>query len=171
MARPSRRRAKGRSENGTFAALPHALFRAREDEPPPVARLSKMARLLLVDIAQQYRGNNNGNLSAAPKTLAPYGWTSRGTVDRALRELVSEGFLSLTRQGGRNRCSLYALTWHGVDEGPHDAPTNPVPSGLWKPENAPLRELRRPPKITFASPLEDKRSPLEDKSAIRGGER
>ncbi|WP_295431920.1 hypothetical protein [uncultured Thiodictyon sp.] len=171
MAARSRSRAKGRSEGGSFAALPHALFRAQGDEPPPVARLSKLARLLLIDIAMQYRGGNNGNLSAAPKILEPYGWCSRGSIDKAISELVNEGFLQLTRQGGRNRCSLYALTWHGIDEGPHDEKPNPVSSALWKPENAQLRQLRRPAQNTNASRVADKRSRVADKSAFREGEK
>ena len=135
---PSRDRgkAKGRRGTSTFAALPHSIFRAQGQTPPPAAALSKTARCFLADVAQQINGKNNGNLSAAPKIMELYGWTSRGTLDAALVESVALGFLEQTRQGGRNRCSLYAMTWLGIDEGPHDAMPNPVPSNLWKPENA-----------------------------------
>lgn len=164
MARKALEKSKGRREGGTFAALPHVVFRARGDEPAPAGRLGKLARLLLVDLAMQLNGNNNGNLTAAPKTLAPYGWNSRGTLADALAELVREGFLELTRQGGRNRCSLFAVTWLGIDEGPHDARPNPVASHLWKPENAPRREVRGHPQNENSSRLADKPSRLADKS-------
>lgn len=141
MPSTNRSRVKNRATSGSFTALPHHLFRATGGKPPPAAVLSPRAHSLLIDIAQQLNGNNNGNLSAAPKVLAPYGrWTSRGTVDAALVELVALGFLEQTRQGGKNRCSLYAVTWLGIDEGPHDAGVNPVPSRLWLAENAPLRD-------------------------------
>jgi len=65
---------------------------------------------------------------------------------------------------------LFALTWHGIDEGPHDEKPNPVASALWKPENAQLRQLRRPAQNANASPLKDKASPLKDKLSSREGE-
>jgi hypothetical protein len=99
-----------------------------------------MGLALLVDLSQQFTGSNNGDLSAAPKILQPFGWRSRGTVDDALVELVALGFLVQTRQGGRNRCSLYAVTWRGIDEGPHDARPDPVPCNLWRPELADQRD-------------------------------
>jgi hypothetical protein len=139
-----------------------------------VAALSTSARCLLVDLCHQYNGRNNGDIAAAPKTLEPFGWRSRGTVDDALVELIALGFLQQTRQGGRNRCSLYALTWRGIDEGPHDAPPNPVPSNLWKPDNAHQRDevfIRRWQAVQQrrrgqnASRYSDKPSRYADKSA------
>lgn len=133
-------KAKGRRSKGTFASLPHSIFRPSGDRNAPTASLSNAAQLLLVHLNLQYNGRNNGNLSAAPRTLAPYGWKSRGSVNDAVVELVALGFLEQTRQGGRNRCSLYALTWMGIDDGPHDVKPNPVPSNLWKAENAHRRD-------------------------------
>lgn len=133
-------RVKNRKAGGSFTSLPHHVFRSTRGAPPPVAALSKLARLLLVDIAQQLTGKNNGNLAAAPKILEPYGWRSRGTLDKALVELVALGFLVQTRQGGRNRCSLFGVTWRGIDPGPHDATPDPVPLRLWLPEKEHLRD-------------------------------
>ena len=146
MAATNRRRSKGRRDSGTFTRLPHHIFRSAPDRPAPAAALSTKARCLLVDICHQYNGSNNGNLAASPKTLRAYGWSSSGTIDDALVELLATGFLQQTRQGGRNRASLYAITWWEIDEGPHDAKADPVPSNLWKPEHAHLRDesfLRR----------------------------
>lgn len=140
MVTNSRRRAKGRRPSGTFCALPHHVFRSEPGKPAPAAALSKTALALLVDMAAQFNGSNNGNLSAAPKIMAAYGWHSQGTLTDALVEVVAFGFLTPTRQGGRNQCSLYALAWHGIDEGPHDTAPNPVPSRLWLSEQAHLRD-------------------------------
>jgi hypothetical protein len=133
-------KAKGRRNDHTFSAAPHSIFRARGQTPPPAAALGKMARCFLMDLMQQLNGRNNGDLTAAPKVMESYGWTSRGTLDAVLVECVALGFLEQTRQGGRNRCSLYAVTWKGIDEGPHDAKPDLVPSNLWKPENAHRRD-------------------------------
>jgi hypothetical protein len=154
--------------------LPHSIFRSTAERPAPVAALSKTALALLVDLAQQLNGSNNGNIAAAPATLAPYGWKSRGTVDDALVELVALGFLQPTRQGGRNRCSLYAVTWVGISEGPHDARPDPVPARLWLEEKAHLRDqafVRRWEKCQarrrggLPSRYPDKPSRYPDKSA------
>lgn len=174
MASKDRSRVKGRKESGSFTALPHAIFRSTAERPAPVAALSKMALALLVDLSQQFTGSNNGDLCAAPKILAPYGWRSRGTVDDALVELVALGFLVMTRQGGRNRASLFAVTWRGIDPGPHEARPDPVPCHLWKSELAHLRDpgfVRRWEKCQkrrrggFASRYADKPSRYPDKSA------
>ena len=140
MASNNRQRVKNRRPGGSFTALPHSVFRATGGHPAPVAVLSKAARCLLVDIAQQLTGSNNGNLAAAPRVMAPYGWTSRGTLDAALVECIAQGFLMQTRQGGRNRCSLYGVTWRGIDPGPHDARPDPVPARLWLPEHQGQRD-------------------------------
>jgi hypothetical protein len=174
MASTNRRRVKGRSGD-TFTMLPHHVFRANGNKPPPTAVLSKISLLLLIEITLQFNGANNGNLSAAPKILEPYGWSSRGTIDKAIVENIAKGFLMQTRQGGKNRCSLYAVTWRGVDAGPHDAQQDPVPSKLWLPENAHLRDAnfvarwqkRQRCAGENASRIEDKRSRVADKSAPR----
>lgn len=174
MPSVKRNRAKGRRSEGTFTALPHSVFRAKANHPAPTAVLSRNSLALLIDISQQFTGKNNGDLAAAPKILAPYGWKSRGTIDDAVTELLALGFLQQTRQGGRNRCGLYAITWRGIDDGPHDAKSDPVASQLWKPENAHLREKRfiqhwekrRRGHGRYASRHEDKPSRHSDKSAI-----
>jgi len=174
MPTQDRRKAKGRRQGGSFTALPHSLFRSTAEKPAPAAILSKKALALLVDLCQQLNGKNNGDLAAAPKTLAPYGWKSRGTLDKALVELVALGFLEQTRQGGRNRCSLYAVTWRGIDDGPHDAKPDPVPSNLWKPESAHLRDAvfvrrwqnaKKRRRGNSSSRYSDKPSRYSDKSA------
>lgn len=128
MAR-SRLRLKGRRESGSFLALPHTLL-----DSPQWASLSVFTRILILDIAAQYRGTNNGDLSAAWSIMQKRGWKSRDTLGRALKEALDRGFIELTRQGGRNRPNLYALTWLRIDEcgGKLEVPSTRVASGLWK---------------------------------------
>ena len=138
MPATDRVRVKGRREGGSFAALPHAIFRGRPDQPSPASRLSRSALALLVDLAMQYSGKNNGNLCVSHsvmRQIAPERWSSKGTLDKALVELVAEGFIEQTRQGGRNVASLYALTWQAVDQGPHHARATTTASQLWRPEH------------------------------------
>jgi hypothetical protein len=78
--------------------------------------LSPHAVKLLIDVAAQYRGDNNGDLSLAWKLMKPRGWRSEATLHKVKRELLEAGFLYETRKGQRpNLCSLFALTWHPLD--------------------------------------------------------
>ena len=67
-----------------------------------------------------------------------YGWTSQGFMQNALTELLALCFIEQTRQGGRNKCSLYAVTWLAIDDCKGKLDVNPtkVASNLWKPVNA-----------------------------------
>jgi hypothetical protein len=134
-----RQKLKSRRSGPTFGTKPHHIFRAdtRNNKPSPASVLSHKAAHLLDNLVAQYNGSNNGDLSAAPKIMKLYGWTSQGSVHSALTELLALGFIEQTRQGGRNKCSLYALTWMAIDEcgGKLDVPPTKVASNLWKPEN------------------------------------
>jgi hypothetical protein len=50
------------------------------------------------------------------------GWKSKATLDKAIKELVKENLIILSRQGHFrkpfDRCSLYAITWKAIDECP-----------------------------------------------------
>ena len=130
----------GRRESHTFSAKPHHIFRAdcKNEIPSPASVLSHMAAHLLDNLTAQFNGSNNGDLSAAPKIMKLYGWTSQGSIHNALTELLALGFIEQTRQGGRNKCSLYAVTWLAIDDCKGKLDVNPtrVASNLWKPENA-----------------------------------
>ncbi len=111
-----RQKFKGCRSGTTFGAKPHHIFRAntKTDQPSPASVLSHMAAHLLDNLVAQFNGNNNGDLTVAPKIMKLYGWTSQGSVHSALTELLATGFIEQTRQGGRNKCSLYALTWLAI---------------------------------------------------------
>ena len=143
----------------SYSAKPHYIFRPNfaAGTPSPAAVLSHKAAHLLDNLVAQYNGKNNGDLSAAPKIMALFGWSSHGSVDDAIVELITQGFIEQTRQGGRNQCSLYAITWQPIDEcgGKLDIKPTIVASNLWKPENAEKRDKR------FVNRFETKRKKLK----------
>lgn len=103
---------KGRRRAGKFTALPEEVLRTRK-----YSRLSSHAVKLLVDLARQYNGFNNGDLCAAFSMMKESGWRSKGTLSEAARALESAGFIERTRTGGRNAGPhLWALTWEPIDE-------------------------------------------------------
>ncbi|WP_303900773.1 hypothetical protein [Thiohalomonas denitrificans] len=89
---------------------------------------------LLVDLGAQYRGTNNGDLTAAFSIMERRGWKSKSSLQNALVELLETGWIIKTRQGGRNFPSLYALTFLPIDEcgGKLDRPSTNAPLGWWK---------------------------------------
>lgn len=137
MAR-ARAKTKGRRQQGSFIALPHAILESVE-----YAALSAHAVKLLLDLFAQYRGDNNGDFSAAWKVMKSRGWTSKAMLYRALRELQNKGWIVTTRQGGKARlganriCSLYAVTWKPIDpcDGKLDVAFTRVASSTWRREN------------------------------------
>jgi hypothetical protein len=148
MSRNARWRHKGRQEGGSFAAIPHALM-----DSPNWQRCSGTAIKLLCELARQFNGHNNGDLCAALSVLKPRGWTSADVVSWGLRELRHYGLIVLTRQGGLHAASLYALTWHPINECSGKrlelAPTR-LATGEWK-EQRPA--FKRPLRNRGASPL------------------
>ena len=134
-----RQKFKGRRTGSTFCAKPHHIFRAdtKNKIASPASVLSHMSAHLLDNLFAQYNGSNNGDLSAAPAITELYGWSSQGSVQKALTELLAKGFIELTRQGGKNKCSLYAVTWLAIDDcgGKLAGLPTRVASNLWKPEN------------------------------------
>jgi hypothetical protein len=103
---------KTKRDGGRFLALPHAVI-----DSPSYQALGFAARALLIDIARQYTGSNNGRLVACAKAMRPRGWNSNGTVSRALKELQASGLLIQTRLGMKpNRAAWFALGWQALDE-------------------------------------------------------
>lgn len=120
---------KGRAESGSFFAWPRTVA-----ESAAYRYASAHGIKLLNDLCFQFRGSNNGDLSAAWGIMKAHGWKSRDTLHKALRELLELGLIEKTRQGGKHVCSLYALTWLAIDEcgGKLDVSATRIPSGLWK---------------------------------------
>jgi hypothetical protein len=132
MASQHTRRRRTRTGKG-FSMLIHEYFTSSE-----YAELSPRAVKALIDIYTQFRGSNNGDLTAAWSVMAKRGWTSKDQLSKALRELLERGWLTVTRQGGfeggKHRPRLYAVTWLGIDycDGKLDVQPHPAPSHAWK---------------------------------------
>jgi hypothetical protein len=96
-------------------------------------RLSPYAVKLFIDLYGQYTGNNNGDFTVAWSVMGPRGWRSKATLQKALRELEWYGMIEMTRQGGRNRCSLYGVTFKPIDDcrGKLDVAATRVASRKW----------------------------------------
>lgn len=120
---------KGRRSQGNFTLIPHDV-----QDSPNWRACGGSAIKLLCDLARQYRGCNNGDLGASMTILKPKGWTSPETVHYALQELRHYGLIVQTRQGGLHAPSLYALTWHAIDEcgGKLDCAATSVAPGNWR---------------------------------------
>lgn len=109
-----RQRAKaGKLDVGRFTVLPHSVIHSVE-----YRTLGFSARALLIDIAAQYTGKNNGKLVACDSYLKPLKWNSNGTISNALKELKASGLLIQTRQGMKppyKQVAWFALGWFGLD--------------------------------------------------------
>jgi hypothetical protein len=74
---------------------------------------------LLLDIARQLSGSNNGRLVCTMRYMRKRGWCSNDTMIRARHELESAGLIVETRKGMRpNRAAWFAVTWAGLDWSP-----------------------------------------------------
>lgn len=112
----SRSKIKGRKDTpGGFAGIPRIVM--KNDD---YVRLSSGARDLLLELAFQYTGKNNGDLTVAESILKKRGFKSRTTIKKSTIALIDTGMIIRTREGRfanpRGVCSLYALTWVPIDE-------------------------------------------------------
>ena len=105
-------RKKGRLPDGSFYWIPRRVHRSAD-----FRHLNPHALKLLVSLAYQFTGANNGDLTAAWTVMsAQHGFKSPDTLNRMRKELLAANLIYQTRQGGRGKCSLYALTWMPIDE-------------------------------------------------------
>ena len=96
--------------------------------------LSRSAKLTYQFIKGQYNGYNNGNLAAALSMYKAKGYgTSSSQLRKSLVELEDKEFILKTRQGGKNRCNLFAVTDEAIDDcnGKHDYRATKVASNCW----------------------------------------
>ena len=107
------RKAKGKSiTRGGFFHL----FRSLLDCDDFIALKGNNIKLL-IDIASQYNGYNNGDLCATLSVMKKRGWNSNQQLSKALKELLERNLIIQTKQGGLNMGpNLYAVTWQPIDE-------------------------------------------------------
>lgn len=113
---------------GSFLGFPHRVLDSRA-----YLNLHHATKCLLIELARQLNGSNNGHLQLTYSWLKTRGWGSNDTVSRGISELLSSGLIVKTRQGGLNigPCQ-YAVTWlpisnfSGLEMRPID-----FPRGKW----------------------------------------
>ncbi len=124
-----RARHLGRRNTAPFLSIPKEVL-----DSEAYLSLKGWGVKLLVDIASQFNGKNNGDLTAAWSVMRDRGWKSPGTLNESLRALLDAGLIQETRSGGRHRCTLYAVTWRGINECKGKLDVNPTiaPSNLFQ---------------------------------------
>lgn len=110
-------------------ALPYRLL-----VHPAFDNLSPKAIAVLIKLARNYNGRNNGDLSCTADMLAKGRPMDAKTLASALDELLEAGLIVRTREyrkgreRGMARCALYAITWAAIDECPgKELETGPGP--------------------------------------------
>ncbi len=108
-----RRHPRRKTGPGRFAMLPLTVL-----AEPAVNTLSHAAFRILVLMAAQYNGGNNGALGITYSQAALNGIGSDNTLYRALRTLEERGLIEQTYPASRvpPRPTMYALTWMSVDD-------------------------------------------------------
>ncbi|EHK68640.1 hypothetical protein PPL19_23132 [Pseudomonas psychrotolerans L19] len=111
----TRQKAKGRKSSGGFSALPWVV-----QDHADFAALSGNALKVLMGLVRQYRGSNNGDLSATFTQAQAWGMNSRTTLAKVLEELQERRLVIKTREGRFTKpggcCALFALAWQPIDE-------------------------------------------------------
>jgi hypothetical protein len=96
---------------GYIKAL-HAIF-----DHPDYSTMDPTSKALLWDLSRQYNGNNNGDLTLAPKTMIKWGW-SKSTLLRHTKPLLENNWIF--KAGGKRArngyINLFGLTWLEVNE-------------------------------------------------------
>ena len=107
----SKGRKNRRGKSGQFVALPMYVLNSQA-----YIDLGCTAIALLIEIARQYNGSNNGDLTTTNNILHPRGFNSHGVINNAKGQLLAHGFIQETRKGKRpNVASLYAITWQPLN--------------------------------------------------------
>lgn len=108
--------------SGQYSAFPHAVF-----DSVSFAGASDKAKALLLALARQLNGRNNGHLQLTTQWLKDYGYTCPANNIKARNELIERGLIVKTKQGGLNLgADLFAITWlditnwGGLEIGPRD---------------------------------------------------
>jgi hypothetical protein len=167
----NRSKAKGRSDCARYVGIPQIVW-----THPDFAGLSPRATKLLIDVAGQYNGYNNGDLCMAMTIMRKRGWKSCSNLRKARKELLDTGMILQTAQGGRNLPSLYALTWQSIDEckGKLDVPhtKSPPRSFIQSKSAGPLVDQFKPQVVRGGgktASIDDLTAPSMDQSATKIG--
>jgi hypothetical protein len=96
-----------------FAQIPDEVLTADAFKTLP-----NYAVRVLVAIAAQYRGNNNGDLAMTWNIGQSYGITSKEALVASLADLQRRGLIQKTKQGGKRPLgpTLYGITWQPISD-------------------------------------------------------
>ncbi len=136
MAR-SRLKAIGRRDSGTFVALPTVILQS-ENFKTLSAIATKLFFCLLSQLTFGEGGaKNNGDLCASFSIANQWGFGSKATLNKAIKELLARGWIEPTRKvvfstGDRNKPNLYAVTYLAIDECGGKVQSTRAPSSGWK---------------------------------------
>jgi len=131
--------------SGGFAGIPRIIM-----DNPDYINLSGNAVKLLNELARQFKGKNNGDLTTAYSVLKSRGFKSKDSIKRGRDELITANLIMETRLGlftnPGGRCSLYALTWQPIDEcqGKLDVKETRVAPRIFSMENKTPRPIYGP---------------------------
>lgn len=106
---------------------------------PNFTRLSPYALKLIMDLARQYSGFNNGYLCASWALMKDAGWNSSHTLRKATLEAEHYKLIVRTQQGGLNKPNLHGFTWRRIDERKEkhlEVRPTMTPSDAWKIEQS-----------------------------------
>jgi hypothetical protein len=80
--------------------------------------LPNYAVRVLLAVAAQYRGANNGDLCMTRRIAREFGITSQEQLVDSLAMLLDRGLIQKTRQGGKKPLgpTLYAISWQPIDD-------------------------------------------------------
>lgn len=110
----SRRKAPSGREPGGFVSLPWSVL-----DSLAFQNLSANARALLLELARQYHGDDNGRMLLSRAYLNGRGWMSSDMIIKAKRELLAGKLIHETVVGQRpHKASWYAVTWYTLDKIP-----------------------------------------------------
>ncbi len=107
------------------------------------AAIKGSALKLLVDLASQYNGHNNGEL--CPAALRGR-WKSERQMSLAIKQLEQSGWIKKTKQGGMGiGSSLYGITWWGINPSKkHDHPPD-IATNDWAKNSPHPKRVREAP--------------------------
>ncbi len=97
---------------GMFTALPWQVL-----DSEAYLSVSPPARALLVDLARQSNGRNNGHIQATRAWLSQRGWNRPATTKKLLGELLAAHLIVMTKRGGLNAgAHQFAVTWLRISD-------------------------------------------------------
>lgn len=153
MARSQLEKQKGRASERGFLMLTHFVLRSDE-----FRALSPAAVKVFLTLGAEYNGGNNGSLALPRAQHGAKGFGKSGAqVRKAIRELISTGFVVCTRPGKlKVGVSYYAMTTEPMDASDkHPHPGTRKASHAWRRKNVGTEIVQMPERKPFTCAAND----------------